>query len=152
MNLTHFDRGLGDLEVMADFRGRRLHLVCVAVNALTFYNAFAVGDSITHERAGELASVVNEKNETGTLWPQLPMTIVPLSVYGGRNDFGNRTIMSRHIDDAIKANELYIKCSDLVFALERRFDFDEPLACDILREKLRQSPAMVYTQRVYYIS
>jgi hypothetical protein len=152
MILEVFERDLGDLSFMSDFEVARLHIVCVGVNALTFYNSFAThaANGITHEQAGELASIVNQKNEAGTLWPKLPMTILPQSVYGDRNDFGHRQIMRRHIKDAIKANEEYSKCPQLIFALERN-QFDLDLAYDVLKEIISDIATLLHARNVYYV-
>jgi hypothetical protein len=79
---------------------------------------------MSHEKADYLANVVNDKNEVGTLFPIQNMTIIPLSIYGNRNDFGNKELMRKHILDCFESNEKHIKCSELIFALERAADFD----------------------------
>jgi len=152
MTLQIFSRDFSDQSVMHDFEDGRLHIVCVAANALTYFNSFAThaANGITHEQAGELASIVNQKNEAGTLWPQLPMTILPQSVYGNRDDFGNRQIMRRHIKDAIKANEEYSKCPQLIFALERN-QFDLDLGYDVLEEIISDTATLLHARNVYYV-
>ena len=42
MRIHTYNRGLGDFSVMQDLKDGKLHMVFVAVNALTFFNAFAV--------------------------------------------------------------------------------------------------------------
>jgi hypothetical protein len=152
MTLQIFDRDFGDPSVMHDYENGRLHIVCVAANALTYFNAFATlsTNGISHNHAGELASIVNRKNETGTLWPKRHLTILPQSEYDERNDFGNRGVMIHLIKDAIKANEEYSKCPVLIFALERN-QFDVDLAYEVLAEIVSQTNNWVHTQQIYYI-
>ncbi len=133
MELTIISDGPWVLDGANDFIAKQIHLVCIAVNALTTYNVYttAVG-GIPNEEAAKYAEIVNIKNETGTLYPRLNMTIVPLTIYGDRNDFGNDVIMKKHILDCLDSNEKYIKSPTLIFALERRFDFDMDLALKTL--------------------
>jgi hypothetical protein len=125
MKITIIDNGPWVIDQENEYRSKKIHLVCVAVNALTTYGTFVrVVGGMSHEKADELANLVNDKNETGTLYPIQNMTIVPLSVYGSRNDFGNIELIRKHISDCFESNEKYVKCPELIFALERRGDFD----------------------------
>ncbi len=78
MKIETFSRGLGNFSVMEDLKNGKIHMVFVAVNGLTFFNAFAVSNpfaetdiGISSELATILCNEVNEKNETGTLFPKL---------------------------------------------------------------------------------
>ena len=151
MELKEYTKGLGSRELAADFLNKKVHLICVAVNSLTNFNAFAtMQGGISEILASALAKKVNRENETGTLYPKLSMTIIPLSTTAGRDDFGDRALMKKHIEDAFKANEEYVKCADMLFALEGRHDFDYELAIDVLKEILNSSNDFTYTRRVFY--
>jgi hypothetical protein len=153
MRAKYFDRGLGSFNVMADFRAKRLHVVCVAVNALTFYNAFAVdvANGISTEEAQAFADTVNNHNEVGTLWPKFAMTLIPLTRWKDRNDVGDHDVMSRHIRDAFLANREYVKCNEIVFAFEQRDDFDAALATEVLLEEAAAMDGDQFLQQVFYI-
>ena len=125
MELTIVENGPWVIDQANEYLEKKIHLVCLAVNSLTTYGTFVrqVG-GMSHEKADYLANVVNDKNEVGTLFPIQNMTIIPLSIYGTRNDFGNKELMRKHILDCFESNEKHIKCSELIFALERAADFD----------------------------
>lgn len=133
-----------------DFLSKKVHLVCLAINALTQFNVYAtaIGD-LSHDSADIFVTKVNEENEVGTLFPKLNLTIVPLSIYKNRNDFGNSEIMRKLINDCFKSNEKYIKCSKLIFAFERVFDFDIDLALEILNEVLSENN-FIYTKEIIF--
>ena len=93
MRIETFNRGLGDFAVMKDLKNGKTHIVFLAVNGLTFFNALSVDNTleetekeISSEQATRLCNVVNEKNETGTLYPKLNITILPLTRYENRED------------------------------------------------------------------
>lgn len=102
-----------------DFLEKKIHLVCPASNGLTTFNVFAcIIGKMSSEEANQMVDLVNEKNETGTLYPKLNLTIVPVTNDNGRNDTGNKKIIRKHILDCFESNEKYIKCSKLIFALD----------------------------------
>ena len=118
--------------------------MCPAFYGLNIYgahsNMLAVPDAAAH------AQRVNVANETGTLYPQYPLTLLPLTVFEGRDDSGNREIMGKHIMDAFEANERYWKIPHLVFALDGN-GFDEELAEEVLCDRLRTTD-FVHTRAV----
>lgn len=108
MPIFELTRRLSDLG--DDFLRKRVHIICPAVNALTVYNVFAhIIGRMDYEQVTKLAETVNTKNETGTLYPRLSLTLIPLTAYNDRNDFGNRGIMKKHIEDCFEAETKYIK-------------------------------------------
>jgi hypothetical protein len=149
MYTERFTKALGGAEVENDFKSKKLHVVCVGVNALTFYNVFA-GMAGLGPKASELVNTVNTKNETGTCWPKASLSLVPLTKYEDRNDFGNREVMRKHIKDALQAQSLYLKSPELLFAFEERGDFDNRLAMEVLREEVAHFNCP-YTEAIYYI-
>ena len=150
MELQEYLQNLGSQALADDFKNKKIHLVCVAVNSLTNFNAFAtMPGGISEEKASALASKVCQANETGTLYPKLNMTIIPLTTTPDRDDFGDRALMKKHIQDCFKANEEYIKCPEMLFALEDRGDFDYHLAMDVLKEVL-DTADFEFTKEVFY--
>lgn len=151
MALQEYTPSMSSNELAIKFRKQEIHLVCVAVNCLTLFNAFATGEGgISEVSASAFAKAVNRANETGTLYPRLSMTIIPLTVADGRDDFGNRQLMKKHILDCFKANEKYVKSPEMLFALEDRDDFDYQLAIDVLDEIVNEIPNFRYTENVFY--
>lgn len=133
--LRIIENGPWALDAADDFINKKINLVCIAVNALTIYGCFAkaVG-GLTNEEAEEYVLVANQMNESITLYPKLHLTIVPLSIDSNRNDFNDRAIMYENIKRSIEINEESIKSSKMIFAFERRFEFNIDLALEILKE------------------
>ncbi len=158
MRIETFNRGIGDYSVMEDLKNGKLHMVFVAVNGLTFFNAFSVENplqeaekGISSEQATKLCNVVNEKNETGTLYPKLNITILPLSKYENRDDWNNENSMKKNITDAFRANSLYIKSKEIIFAFEAGFDFNNILAVRVLEQVAREYSDNGILNNIYYI-
>ncbi|SFG28278.1 hypothetical protein [Pontibacter chinhatensis] len=149
MEILKFYGILGGDAVAEDYSNKKLHIVCAAMNGLTFYNVFA-------DRAGlgpvadEMTKKVNQNNETGTFWPKAALSIIPLSVYNDRNDVGNREVMRKHIKDVFLAQNKYVKSPNLLFAFEARSDFDNDLAMEVLEEEAAQLDCP-HTQAIYFI-
>ncbi len=151
MELEKYIHSLGSHELASKFLEKQIHLICVAVNSLTNFNAFAtMQGGISEILASALAHKVTRENETATLYPKLSMTIIPLTTTPERNDFGNRALMKKHIQDCFKANEEYIKCSEMLFVLEDRSDFDYRQAIDVLKEIVNACENFTYTKKVFY--
>jgi hypothetical protein len=151
MEFTIIDNGPWVMDRLDDYLNHKVHIVCVAVNALTTYNShvFALGE-MSHDMAGDFVNLVNDKNETGTLFPGQNMTIVPLSIYGNRNDFQKKEIIRKHILDCIDANEKYVKCSEMIFALERRYDFDIDTFFDEIKDLIKSTSFYTTKKIIYY--
>ena len=138
MPIQEFTGKLSDLD--HDFLNKKVHIICPAVNGLTTYNAFAhaIGN-MPNDQVGQLANTVNSKNETGTLYPKLNLTIIPLSIFENRNDFNNEELIKKHISDCFESEEKYIKSHRMIFVFEERSDFDSELALKILLENWENS-------------
>ena len=123
------------VEVEIAVRNKNLHIVFAADSGPSMYiYHVSVAGGLTYDLAAQLANKVNTENETGTLHPELPVTIVPLSVFDNRNDLGNQEEMRAHIKDVFKANEEYIQLPEIFFCIEPRPDFDYHLAHEIINE------------------
>jgi hypothetical protein len=148
MEIENLNRNLSDSKVTEDLRKGKIHIVCVAVNALTFFNAIAVQSlGISSELATLWCKEVNEKNETGTLYPKFNITLIPVPNYENRNDWDNETIMIKHIKDAFLANSKYIKSSEIIFALEQVKD---SLANHVLRKVASELQDNGILKHIYY--
>jgi hypothetical protein len=153
-----YDNSRGVFKYSDDLKNDKIHMVFVAVNALTNFNAFAVEHydhetekGISLEQATILCNVVNEKNETGTLFPKLNITILPLSKYNNRDDWDNENSMEKNIKDAFKENLLHIKSNEMIFALEGRHDFNKALAIRVLKKVAREQPKDGILKKIYHI-
>ncbi len=77
----------GAPEKWADlFKNKSLHVVCVAVGGLTTCDlaASTIGGMKQEGEVWPLTKKVNRLGETGTFWPRLPLTVVPLPSWEGR--------------------------------------------------------------------
>ena len=150
MKIERFDRDLGSTEVAQAFLTRQIHLVCLACNGLTDYNAFVCGtggmDGVT---AGQYCDRVNQANEVGTLYPAFNMTIIPQKMLDNQDDLNNRFIIKQHIRDCFRANEDNIRCSLLVFSVCGNSGINFDLFLDILSKEAGLFK-FVYTNRICY--
>ena len=158
MRIETFNRALNSPALMEDLNNDKIHMVFVAANALTFFNVFAVVNpfariekGISSEQASILCNLVNQKNETGTLYPKLNISILPLSRYENRDDWDDEDIMRKNIKDVFKVNSLKIKSKELIFAFEARSDFNNYLAVKVLEKIAREYSDDDILEKVYYI-
>jgi hypothetical protein len=150
MEITLINDGPWVLDGKDDFLNKEIHLVCVAINSLTTFGAYATAvGGMSTEEASNHANTVNKKNETRTLFPKLNLTIVPLTIFDNRDDTGNIINMQKIIIDCLESNEKYIKCANLVFAFERRYDFDIDSALEALYIIVNDYK-FVYTKRILF--
>jgi len=117
-------------------KAKQVHLVCPALKSLTTYGALSTL-FMSEEEAFAHAERVNRANEVGTLFPKSPITIIPMSHFEGRNDFGNQAIMEKHIEDCLVANEQYWKIPQLYFCFDQGHVFDSELALRTLKIALQ---------------
>jgi len=138
------------IDISEQFLTKKIHLVCVADNVHEFYfhHAFKLKNNVL-DLVQRQIDRVNGMNETGTFFPNYYMTIMPLSKYKDRDTFGNRESMVKNIRDCFEANEKYIKSSKLVFALERRPDFDIDLAHEVL-EAEAMNAKFTFTKEIVF--
>jgi hypothetical protein len=158
MRIEIFKKGLGTFQVAEDLKNGKTHMVFVAVNGLTFFNSFAVEDpsqetvrGLSTEEASKLCKMVNEKNETGTLYPKLNISLLPLTRYEERNDWENEIAMKKNIIDVFYSNSEYIKSDQIIFAFEERGDFNNGLAVKVLESIAREFKEDGILKYVYYI-
>lgn len=127
-------------------KNKEVHLVCPAFDGMTSYGPLvrlflSDADAVRH------ALTVNRANETGTLYPRAPITIIPLSIFEDRNDFGDAGLMKKHIEDCFVANEQYWKIPHLHFSFDSHHVFDIELARKTLEEAL-ETREFVHTREI----
>ena len=127
-------------------RNKEVHLVCPAHTGLNTFGALCTL-FVSDEEAHAHTLRVNRANETGTLYPKGPITIVPVSIFEERNDFRNATLMKKHIEDCFVANEQYWKIPHLYFCFDSGHVFDCELALTIVEEAL-ESREFEYTREI----
>lgn len=136
-----------------DFLDKKIHLVCRAVNSLTICGTYleAVAGISTAE-VNKYVNTVNKKNEVGNLYPNYSMTLFPLSIYEQRNDFRKIDVFEKHIIDCFDSNEKYIKCSKLIFLLEREYDIDIDTIFLVLKKQIRKYNFIYTKEIIFYLS
>jgi hypothetical protein len=129
-----------------NLKNKEVHIVCSALYGLNTYGALS-SEFISHEEASAHALRVNKANETGTLYPKAPITIIPLSIFEERNDFGNAALMKKLIEDCFVANEQYWKIPHLHFCFDSGHVFDNELALKTIEETL-ETRDFLHTQEI----
>lgn len=104
---------------------------------------FAFDPQLTADRC-------NKHNKVTILHPHFCMTIVPMSIHGDRNDMGNEEVMRKHIREALMANEVSSRASQVLFDLHPHDFFDWHLAKQVLQEEAPQAP-FVHTRKLAWI-
>lgn len=102
------------------FKAKEIHLVCVATGGLTTCDCAAstIGGMDQHGEVWPLTKRVNRLGETGTFYPRLPLTVVPLLQWEERpSPADSDDYLRRCFADVAKANRDYIKCSTLYIDL-----------------------------------
>jgi hypothetical protein len=143
-------RDFDKIEIALAIQEKQIHLILIAANEPSLYmtQVCDLGGMI-YQDASMLANRVNNVNETGTLHPKFAITIVPLSIFRERNNFGDRIIMKRNIEDCFLANEKLVQAMEVYFALEDRPDFDKILAIELINE-VGARMDFVHTQIITY--
>jgi hypothetical protein len=113
-----------DVDFVSLLKSRSIHYVSVAMPGLTVASAnieFAGGFDV--RRRNDFMMTVNRAKETGTLYPQVNITLLPAPTasYGGLDsnvyndgDYPTEAVVG-HILDAFRANALYIKSRTMYF-------------------------------------
>lgn len=94
------------------FKKKEIHLVCIANGGLTpcDFAASTLGGMNQELEVWPLTKRVNRIGETGTFWPKLSMTVIPLLKWAGREAPNDSDAFLRIIfQDVAKANRDYIK-------------------------------------------
>lgn len=113
-----------DIDFVALLKARKIHYVSLAVPGLTVVSSCVeFGGGFDVRRRNDFMLQVNHAKETGTLYPQANISLLPspTASYGGMDhnvhhdsDYTENEIVV-HILDAFKANSLYIKSRTMYF-------------------------------------
>ena len=116
MKIETYYRDLGSRDVADDFRSKKIHLICLAETpGLNEFDAFAVQvGGLDFATAAQCVNRVIQSEEVGTLYPQLSMTILPVSIL---DSDANEAKLRAIIKDCFKAHESYIRCEELIFVI-----------------------------------
>ena len=129
--------------IIEDVKSGKIHVVCVAWNGLTHLKVY--GEfycKLPEDTVNSCVEIVNKKRETGTLFPQAYLTIVPVSIAQKIGDkeycFLSNSEMKNAIYDVFKANEEYLKSEIIYFTLEKSY-FDTHQALKIVKEYILEN-------------
>ena len=166
MKLEKFSRGLNDSNVREDLLNGKIHMVFVALNGLTLFNAFCASfkpnpeDSIlSMEEANKICNKVNDQNKAETLHPKLSASLLPLSRYKNplaknhaRDSWNDDESMKSNVLKILEINSTLVKCKDLIFIFDQGNVFNIPLALDTLQRAMHRHSSEDPNDCVYYVA
>ena len=129
-------------DIIEDVKSGKVHVVCIAQNGLTHLNVYAeLYYKLPKELVNQCVNSVNSKKETGTLFPQANITILPKSENKSDWNQNPQTVdpneLENCIGDVFKANQEYLKSEIIYFTLENSY-VNKRLALSIIRDKIEQ--------------
>ena len=97
----------------------KIHVVCMGQNGLTHLNVYTeLYYKIPKAIVNEWVDLVNSKKETGTLYPQAYISILPISDGKEKLDYKE---LENCIYDVFIANQEYLKSEIIYFTLESSY-------------------------------
>ena len=103
-------------DIINDVKSGKIHVVCMGQNGLTHLNIYAeLCYSIPKNVVNHCVDLVNSKKETGTLYPQAYISILPISDGKEKLDYKE---LENCIYDVFIANQKYLKSEIIYFSLE----------------------------------
>ena len=142
------------VSVFEEVQFGQLHLVTPAWPLLVLRNVTEVLPELPSDQRWPFIRKVNEandKNNALTLYPSARMSLIPLTKFEERDDFGLRQEMYRHIEYILRVNEEEAKCPDILFDLDINKEFDGRLALEVLSEILAENRDFKLTRRVFVL-
>ena len=122
-------------DIIEDIKAGRIHVVCMAQNGLTHLNVYAeLYYKLPREMINKIVEIVNSKRETGTLYPQAYISILPK--FGKTSEILhllNPDELFNCLKDVFIANEEYLKSEIIYFTLEGSY-VDTNLAFSMINE------------------
>jgi hypothetical protein len=147
---------LGGLKFEKRLTHKEIHLICTArLGGASIYQEEVIifrGDIIPYEKAISYINTVNENNKSETLFPELNITILPLSKFNLRDTFNDKIVMKLNLLACLEINELHVKCPEIIFAFDLQKDFNGELALETLKEILLYKDDFIYTKKIFCTS
>ena len=132
-----------------DLKKWTTHVVLVADLAGKNFAAYRERiEALGHQPAEFYVTEVNRRNEAGVFYPKLDLTLLPMSRYQDRDDFGNAEIMARHVQEVFKANEEHCGNDEIYFALDCEKTFDAATFEKALEKALAAKKQFKRTQKM----
>jgi hypothetical protein len=149
--LLPFHKTLGTKEVSNAITNNEIHLVCTARKKGAIWR-----DEIKHFSYHDYVSSLNKLTQIntqfkiGTLFPLRNISMLPLSVYNGRNAIHERKAFKKHFLACLNLNETKVRCPVMLFAFDKQADFNYLLAKEVLAEIMLYQTSLYHTKQVYY--
>ena len=135
------------------FKAKEIHLVCIATGGLTTcdFAASTIGGMDQESEVWPLTKEVNRVGETGTFYPRLPLTVIPLLSWDDRTEPTEvDEFLRRSFEDVAKANREYIQLKALYVDLNGwGSDYPFKRAREISEEILSKEPTI---KEIYFAS
>ena len=125
-------------DIINDVKSGKIHIVCMAQNGLTNLNVYAeLHYKLPKPLINQCVDLVNSKKETGTLFPQANISILPKSEMrtDGIKNHHNISELEKFIDDVFEANQEYLKSEIIYFTLESSY-INKGQVLDIIEKKI----------------
>ena len=141
------------VDIFDEVRFGQVHLVSAASPLLVLRNIVMVLNQLGSDESWPFIEKVNTANDANGVTGLGPakMSVIPLTKYGNRDDFGKQDLMRRHIEDCFRLNEEEMKCPDLLFDLELSPEFDGDLALGVLCKFIAEDHQFTATQKVFIL-
>jgi hypothetical protein len=136
-----------EIDILSLLKQKSIHYVSIAMPGLTIASAaIQIVGGFDFRHRNDFMMQVNHAKETGTLYPQVNLTLLPspTASYGGLDstiyhpdgDYPPDLVFS-HILDAFKANTEYIKSSRMYFDF-RKLSVSESYYLSCLQTAIKQ--------------
>lgn len=127
-------------DIINDVKSGKIHVVCMAQNGYTHLNVYAeLYCKIPKPIVNACVELVNSKKETGTLFPEAYISILPKSEE--KTDWNKNAQslsmqeMKTCIGDVFIANQEYLKSEIIYFTLEGSY-INKTMALQIIKSKI----------------
>lgn len=129
-------------DIIEDVKSGKIHIVCMAQNGYTHLNVYAELEyKLPKKLVNQCVENVNSKKETGTLYPEANITILPKSEiktdWNKKPNTLNAKELENCIGDVFKANQEYLKSEVIYFTLENSY-VNKSLALSIIKDKIKK--------------
>ncbi len=137
-------------QLVEQLKQRKIHVVFMAINALTYLNAIATHSlGFTSAELDVHVNKVNLQKETGTLFPKANVTLLPNNLYNDDSIEFDEIQIETFISDVFEANRLYIKSDTIFFLLDAHYIYHNQIIRVL--ERMIQQKAFVdpYVRTIY---